>query len=114
MADDPPPVLPLSFQVRDFCAGDAAACRELYVAGLIAGKLADNDTGLDIDDIQAAYMSDPCSHFWVAALPTGEVVGMIGVQAAEPGVGEIRSLRVHSDYRRRGIGLKLMETAVLI
>ena len=37
---------------------------------------------------------------------------MIGVQQHEPGVGEIRRLRVHVDHRRKGIGSMLVEKAV--
>jgi ribosomal protein S18 acetylase RimI-like enzyme len=37
---------------------------------------------------------------------------MIGVQHHDEGVGEIRRLRVKEDWRRRGIGSKLIETAV--
>jgi ribosomal protein S18 acetylase RimI-like enzyme len=113
MADVPPtPLPPVPFSVRPFCGDDAAACKALYVEGLIAPKLADNDTGLDIEDIRAAYVPDDGGQFFVAVNAAGEVVGMIGVQPAEPGVGEIRRLRVRPDHRRRGIGHKLVETAV--
>ncbi|MCS7034066.1 MAG: GNAT family N-acetyltransferase, partial [Phycisphaerae bacterium] len=79
--------------------------------GLLGGKLAENDTGLDIDDIQSAYMCEG-NHFWVAEAPSGEVVGMIGVQQHEEGVGEIRRLRVRGDHRRRGVGSMLVEVAL--
>ena len=96
--------------VRTYEPRDADACRRLYVEGLLGGKLADNDTGLDIDDIPAAYLHEHNSHFWVAELD-GEVVGMVGVQHYD-GVGEIRRLRVRNDIQRRGIGSKLVEVAV--
>jgi ribosomal protein S18 acetylase RimI-like enzyme len=102
----------ISVNIRDFQAGDTQACRKLYSEGLLGGKIAENDTGLDIDDITAAYMSNPKNHFWVAHLDDGQIVGMIGVQHHEEGVGEIRRLRVRSDMRRRGIGTKLIETAL--
>jgi GNAT superfamily N-acetyltransferase len=98
--------------VRPYQPCDAGACRGLYVDGLIGGKLATNDTGLDIEDIPAAYLGTPDGQFWVALNPEGQVVGMIGVQPSEPGVGEIRRLRVQADHRRRGIGHRLMETAI--
>jgi ribosomal protein S18 acetylase RimI-like enzyme len=98
--------------LRSFRREDADACRKLYHEGLLGGQLAENDTGLDIDDIESAYMSSPQNHFWVATLPDGQVVGMIGVQVHEEQVGEIRRLRVREDMRRRGIGSRLMETAV--
>lgn len=99
--------------IRSFHPDDQAACRKLYVEGLIHGKIADNDTGFDIDDIAASYMKRPGDHFWVAVTKAGEeVVGMVGVHQHEEGTGEIRRLRVRQDHQRRGIGSKLMETAV--
>ena len=49
--------------------------------------------------------------------PKGTVLGMIGVQrtgdeGADSTSGEIRRLRVRQDIRRRGVGSKLLETAV--
>jgi len=104
--------------VRSFRSEDLPACRKLYVEGLLGGRLAENDTGLDIDDIDSAYMKTPGNHFWVTETTeqadgaAGQVVGMIGVQHHEAGVGEIRRLRVRSDVRRRGVGSHLIETAL--
>ena len=99
--------------IRSYRAEDQAACSALYIDGLIGGKIAENDTGYDIDHIQQAYMTDGSgSHFWVAESPSGQIVGTIGVQHLEDGVGEIKRLRVRSDYRRRGIGTALLETAL--
>lgn len=101
----------LQFAVRSFRAEDLPACRKLYVEGLLGGKLAENDTGCDIDDIASAYMKSG-SHFWVAETVEGEIVGMIGVQHYGDGVGEIRRLRVSQAHRRRGVGTALVEAAV--
>ena len=98
-------------RIRSYCHADLPACQKLYREGLLGGKLAENDTGFDIDDIDQAYMHSDGSHFWVAETDAG-VVGMIGVQQHEPGVGEIRRLRVHLDHRRKGIGSMLVEKAV--
>ena len=117
------------FLVRSFCTGDLPACRKLYREGLIGGTLAENDTGFDIDDIEAVYMKRAGNHFWVAVAPPDDgppgappgaamdprcwpVVGMIGVQHHEADVGEIRRLRVAQTHRRRGIGSGLMEAAL--
>ena len=111
---DPSPA-ETSFHIRSFRAEDLAACTQLYREGLLGGKIAENDTGLDMDDIERAYMTSSGSHFWVAettAAPAREVVGMIGVQQHEDNVGEIRRLRVRQDLRRRGIGSGLIETAL--
>lgn len=97
--------------IRVFEPRDLAACQKLYVEGLLGGSIAENDTGLDIDDIQSAYIQSPGSCFWVAE-ENGEVVGMVGVQQHDTGVGEIRRLRVRQDCRRRGIGRNLVEHAI--
>lgn len=105
-------------RIRSFRPEDLPACRLLYVEGLLGGKLAENDTGLDIHDVEQAYMRSEANHFWVAEIipipdgAPGEIVGMIGVQQFLQGKGEIRRLRVRSDMRRRGIGTKLVEQAL--
>lgn len=101
----------LPVNIRSFQTCDQDVCQKLYVEGLIGGTLAENDTGLDIDNIQAAYMTEG-NHFWVAETPEGEIVGMVGVQQHEKGTGEIRRLRVREDVRRRGVGTQLLEVAV--
>ena len=99
-------------KIRSFKPGDLSVCSTLYREGLIGGRIAENDTALDIDDIEQAYMCSPDCHFWVAEGDNGEIVGMIGVQGHEEGVGEIRRLRVAQAHRRRGIGSALMERAL--
>ena len=105
-------------EIRSFRTSDLPACRKLYVDGLLGGKLAENDTALDIDDIEFAYMKTDGNHFWVAeTIPTSksekpQIVGMIGVQHHDEGAAEIRRLRVLKEMRRRGIGSKLVEVAL--
>jgi len=105
-------VVSLEFAVRSFNRADSAACLKLYQDGLLGGQIAGNDTGFHIDDIELAYMQQAGSQFWVATNASSEVIGMIGVQQHEPGVGEIRRLRVRSDSRKRGIGSNLLGVAV--
>ena len=103
----------LPFIIRTYAAHDAEACAALYREGLLGGKIAENDTGLDMDDVQAAYLDHEGSSFWVAESGLAkEVVGMIGVQRHEDNMGEIRRLRVRLDQRRKGIGSALVETAL--
>lgn len=101
-----------SIRIRSFEGRDHAVVRQLYTDGLLGGRLAENDTGFDIDDIQHAYMQASGSHFWVAENQQNDVVGMIGVQQLDAGVGEIRRLRVRVDHRRRGIGSALLNRAL--
>ncbi len=96
--------------IRSFKPSDIAASQHLYRQGLIGGKIAENDTGLDIDDIESAYIKVPGNHFWVAEVD-GAVIGMVGVMHSD-GVADIRRLRVHEDHRRRGVGSALVETAL--
>ena len=108
------------YVVRSFRRPDFQACTQLYREGLLGGKIAENDTGLDIDDIESAYLNNPGSHFWVAETTDDgggnggakQIIGMIGVQQHEDSVGEIRRLRVRQDFRRRGIGSALVEMAL--
>jgi len=100
------------YEIRSFQDRDIESCRRLYTEGLLAGNIAPNDTGWDIDNIPLAYMGKPSDHFWVAATSDGEVVAMLGVQHHEHGVGEIRRLRVAPGHRRKGIGTALVETAL--
>src|SRR5690348_14821135 len=90
----------IPIRVRSFRKEDLPACRQLYLQGLLGGKPAENDSGLDIDDIERAYMEKPGNCFFVAETipipegPPSQIVGMIGVQQFMPGKGEIRRLRV--------------------
>jgi ribosomal protein S18 acetylase RimI-like enzyme len=106
-----PPDIPVT--IRSFRPADSKACKKLYLEGLIgSGAIADNDTGFDIDDIHASYMTSPGHHFWIAENDKGEIVGMIGVHHYDEGTGEIKRLRVRQDSQRRGIGGRLLETAL--
>ena len=91
---------------------DHAAVRDLFENGLIEGFVAENDTGADMENIAEAYFSDEGqSALWVADYDES-VIGMIGVQKTSDHGAEIRRLRVRSDYRRKGVGAKLMEQAL--
>lgn len=105
----------ISFHIRTYRPGDHAMCKRLFLDGLIGGKIAENDVGADIDEIEKSYLNAG-GHFWVAELTDplhkGEVVGMIGVQQREKGSAEIRRLRVDERFRRRGIGSSLVDQAL--
>ncbi len=91
---------------------DLPNIRELFRAGLEDGQVPANDTGADIENLTAGYFSDDgASGFWVARYDD-MIVGMIGVQRTGSNVGEMRRLRVHNNFRRRGVGTQLMEKAI--
>lgn len=91
---------------------DHATVRELFRAGLHEGLVPGNDTGADIENMREAYFSDDGqSALWVADY-RDQIIGMIGVQKTADNMAEVRRLRVAKDYRRRGVGTKLMERAL--
>jgi N-acetylglutamate synthase-like GNAT family acetyltransferase len=97
--------------VRTFDDADQRAVSRLYTRGLLAGQIAPNDTGADVENIHEAYFDADFHHFWVAEV-AGQVVGMIGVAGDEPNTAEIRRLRVAPDYQNTEIPARLLETAV--
>ena len=91
---------------------DHAAVRQLFKAGLLEGHVPHNDTGADIENLREAYFSDDGqSALWVADY-RDQIIGMIGVQKTADNMAEVRRLRVRQDFRRRGVGAKLMERAL--
>lgn len=98
--------------IRPATCDDQAAVSQLFRSGLEEGMLRDNDTGADIENLEAGYLADNGrSNFWVAEYQ-GQIIGMIGAQRIAENSAELRRLRVHRDFRRRGIGTRLMETAL--
>jgi ribosomal protein S18 acetylase RimI-like enzyme len=91
---------------------DHPAILALFREGLGEGQVPINDTGADIENLHEGYFADEgASGFWVGR-HNGLVVGMIGVQRTSSNVAEMRRLRVHTDFRRLGIGTRLMERAI--
>ena len=98
--------------VRTFAPHDQHAVSHLYQHGLLAGQLAPNDTGADIENIGVAYFSDVANHFWVAELDH-RIIGMIGVMREEGHKAEIRRLRVEPEWQHAEIiPIRLMEAAL--
>ncbi len=97
--------------VRSFEPRDQQAVLRLYDHGLLAGQIAPNDSGADIDNMREAYFDSERHHFWVAVL-NDQVVGMIGVASDEPHTAEVRRLRVEPEHQQTPIADKLLETAI--
>lgn len=97
--------------VRSFTAADQADVMRLYEHGLLAGHIAPNDTGADIDNIQEAYFDETRHHFWVAIL-SETVVGMIGVGSDEEHTAEVRRLRVEPSHQSSPVADHLLQTAI--
>ena len=97
--------------VRSYEQTDHDEVARLYSEGLLAGQIAPNDSGADLDYIREAYFDDERHHFWVA-VQDGRCVGMIGVASDEDHTAEIRRLRVDKQLQGSGIAAQLLETAI--
>ncbi|MEQ9040240.1 MAG: GNAT family N-acetyltransferase [Silicimonas sp.] len=105
--------------VRPFEPDDAAAVRALFIAvnRLMAPRhMAEQfeayiATALreEIDNI-ARYYAARGGQFFVASA-AGGLVGMFGLEQAEPGAAELRRMYVDPRFRRRGIGRDLLARA---
>ncbi len=97
--------------IRSFESQDQQVVSQLYDQGLLAGQIAPNDSGADIDNMREAYFDNERHHFWVAELK-GQVIAMIGVASDEPHTAEIRRLRVDPAHQQSPIASTLLETAI--
>ena len=107
------PVPRAEVTLRTFRPEDHDAVLALLSIGRLGGGHgAEQDTALDMDDVAGAYLTQPGCCFWVAEDEAAAIVGTVGVQQVEPGVGEIRRLRVAPHLRLRGVGTRLLERAI--
>ncbi len=97
--------------VRTWETSDQQAVLRLYDTGLLAGQIAANDTGADVDNIHEAYLDQPRHHFWVAE-HRGQVVGMIAVASDEDDTAEVRRLRIDVGYQATRLAAILVRTAL--
>ncbi len=98
-------------KVRTYHVQDQPTVLHLYDHGLLAGQIAPNDTGADVDNVQEAYLSEEGNHFWVAELD-GHVVGMIGVAKEDHHLAEVRRLRVAPEHQHLPIASALLDMAL--
>lgn len=98
-------------EIRSYHPNDQQAVSRLYNAGLLAGQIAPNDTGADVDNIVEAYFDSERHHFWVAELD-GQIIGMVGVASDEEHTAEIRRLRVEPKFQQSQLPGMLLEIAV--
>lgn len=104
-------VNPESMEIRTAQASDIPVLRELFERSRLEGQTRENDTGADLDHLIEGYFECKDSCFWVAEL-NDFIVGMIGVQRIDENAAEMRRLRVRDEFRRNGIGSRLMEHAI--
>ncbi len=100
-----------SVTIRPYEHTDQDAVCHLYEEGRLAAPGDQPDDRDDINRIQTCYMEQARTNFWVADYE-GKVIGMIGVIEIQPHLAKVRRLRVTPEFQRRGVGIKLMETAL--
>jgi GNAT superfamily N-acetyltransferase len=96
-------------ELRSFRDDDAEAVWQLHdlaleEAGAHGGQGPWED---DLRDIHATYL-DSGGEFLVGFV-NGELVAIGGLVRRSPDEGEIRRMRVHPDFQRRGLGRLLLE-----
>lgn len=78
----------------------------LHLAGMKAASPADAVFALDF----SAYM-DPDLMLWAARIRK-RLAGMIVLKPVRSGVGEIKSMRTHPDFLRKGVARALLERLI--
>ena len=101
-----------SMNIRSATNADVSVLRELFERSRIEGQTRENDTGADLDHLAEGYFECNDSCFWVTEYEEW-IVGMIGVQRISNDSAEIRRLRVRDSFRRKGVGTKLMQHAIM-
>lgn len=97
--------------VRTYQPRDQPAVERLYTEGLLAGQIDPNDTGIDMEIVEQAYLQEDGNHFWIAQM-RDDVVGMIGVAWDSKHTAQIRRLRVDQAWQQTAVAEKLVETAL--
>jgi putative acetyltransferase len=112
LAEDP---LASAYWIRDFRRQDAAEVRELVFGVLAEFGLAPDHAGTDVDlsDVELHYQARG-GGFWVVEDGRGRVVGTCGLwlDPDKPGRCELRKMYLSPDWRGRGLGRLLLETAL--
>jgi putative acetyltransferase len=112
LEDDP---LASAFWIRGFQRGDAQAVRDLVFGILEEFGLAADHAGTDVDlsDIELHYLA-PGGAFWVVEDGRGRIVGTCGLwlDPGDPARCELRKMYLLPEWRGRGLGGQLLETAL--
>lgn len=98
---------PISIHVVDARGTEAQAAMSSYFAELDTLFVDGFDPGDALTAGVAAY-DPPSGVFVVARSEHGAVVGCGGLLTIEPGVGEIKRMWVHPDWRGRGLAGRLL------
>jgi GNAT superfamily N-acetyltransferase len=89
--------------IRRYQPSDHAAVCELHKTALLAAGAYSNSAGdPDLNQIEAVYL-DNAGEFLVGTLQD-RVVAMGALRRTSPDRAEIKRMRVHTDFQRRGFG----------
>jgi putative acetyltransferase len=104
-----------AFWIRAYRREDASAVREIVFGVLEEFGLAPDHAGTDVDlsDVELHYLA-PGGGFWVVEDGRGRIVGTCGLwlDPDAPARCELRKMYLLPDWRGRGLGGQLLETAL--
>lgn len=108
------PVIHVEPRIRDARKEDRDAALSLFQLGSLRtnGDTSVSDDPEDLRNLEDFYIKPASAWLWIADLPGVGPVGMTALKEIDPDVAELRRLRVHPDYRGRGIGKMLVEHAL--
>jgi GNAT superfamily N-acetyltransferase len=102
-----------AFTIRPATNADAQVIRELIWSVLLEFGLSPDPGGTDADltDLEASYQRTGGS-FDVLTDSGGRIIGTVGIRALGGGNCELRKMYLHSHFRGRGLGKRLLQHAV--
>jgi putative acetyltransferase len=95
-----------TIETADFDDPQLLALLRLHLDGMHAETPPEDVHALDLSGLKAPDMT-----LWVAKVE-GWVVAMGGLKQLDPRWGEVKSMRTHPDYLRRGIAAMLLERVI--
>jgi putative acetyltransferase len=101
-----PTATDLDIREDDLSAPATRALLRLHLAGMHANS--PPGTSYALDD---AGLRDPAVTVW-SAWAGGSIAGMVALKTLAPGWGELKSMRTHPDFLRRGVGARLLEHVI--
>lgn len=106
-----------AFWIRGFRGEDARAVREIVFGVLAEFGLAPDHAGTDVDlsDVELHYLV-PGGGFWVVEDGRGRIVGTCGLWLDPDDAArcELRKMYLLPEWRGRGLGGQLLETALAL
>jgi putative acetyltransferase len=96
----------ITIEAADFDDPQLLALLRFHLDDLFSAAPPQDFHALDLSGLKAPDMT-----LWVAK-HDGSLVGMGGLKQLDPAWGEVKSMRTHPDYLRRGIAATLLEHVI--